>query len=66
MSNYYLWMVALVISSFLFGCTTAMELDTNGYTTKLNKNSEKYCPHPTSGNVTTFIPCSELKHDQSI
>lgn len=54
----------LVISSFLFGCTTAMQLDTNGYMSI--KESERYYPHPSSGNMTTFIPCSELKHDQPI
>jgi hypothetical protein len=66
MSNHFFWTITLIISSFLFGCTTAMELDTNGYTTKFGKESEKYCPNKTSENITTFIPCSEIKHDQSI
>ena len=52
MSNHFFWTITLVISSFLFGCTTAMELDTNGYITKFGKESEKYCPNKTSENIS--------------
>jgi len=65
-TNFYLTFTAMLIASFLFGCTTAMELDTNGYYSHSQKPQVKYCQQRVGENQITFVPCDEVKHDDFI
>lgn len=55
--------------TFLVGCGAAYDaignIDTNGTYYKSTRKEPAYC-QVTRGKITTFVPCSELKHDEEL
>ena len=68
-SDFMLFLVFLTIMMFLVGCSTVYDavgqIDTNGDYYKSSKKQPAYC-QVTKGNITYFVPCATLKHDEEI
>lgn len=68
-SDFMLFLLFLTLMLFLVGCSTAYDaignIDTNGTYYKSNKKQLAYC-QVTKGNITYFVPCATLKHDEEI
>lgn len=64
-----LFLVFLTLMMILTGCSAAYDaigqIDTNGTYYKSTKKQPAYC-QVTKDNITYFVPCSTLKHDEEI
>ena len=68
-SDFMLFLVFFSLMMLITGCSTAYDaigqIDTNGTYYKSTKKQPAYC-QVTKGNITYFVPCSTLKHDEEI
>lgn len=64
-----LFLVFLTLMLLLVGCSAAYDavgqIDTNGTYYKSTRKQPAYC-QVTKGNITWFVPCSQLKHDEEL
>lgn len=64
-----LFLVFLTLMLMLVGCSAAYDavgqIDTNGTYYKSTRKEPAYCQQ-TKGNITWFVPCSQLKHDEEL
>lgn len=69
LSDFMLFLMFLFVISLLMGCSAAYDaigqIDTNGTYYKSTRKEPAYCQQ-TKGNITWFVPCSQLKHDEEL
>ena len=68
-SDFMLFLVFLTLMLMLVGCSAAYDavgqIDTNGTYYKSTRKEPAYCQQ-TKGNISWFVPCSQLKHDEEL
>ncbi len=67
--EFLIFLVLLTLMTFLVGCGAAYDaigrIDTNGTNLRSTREHPAYC-QVTKENITYFVPCTNLKHDEEI